>query len=95
VCFIFCGLYLGFIPRVPGSVAYVMLELYACLLPAPSELGGDAMQGLLVAYLCVFMDQLMQNYQIMSWHVRGLNSSSRQEDVKQVVNTYKPYLICL
>lgn len=34
------------------------------------------------------------NYKYLSWNVRGLNAPARQEDVKQVVATFKPDLIC-
>jgi exonuclease III len=32
---------------------------------------------------------------MMSWNVRGFNNPSRQEEVKQVVSTFKPDVICL
>jgi exonuclease III len=41
------------------------------------------------------MDPDPHHYKFLSWNVRGLNSSARQEDVKQVVQLYKPDLVCL
>jgi hypothetical protein len=34
-------------------------------------------------------------YKILSWNVRGLKSVVRQENVRHVINTYKPELIYL
>lgn len=34
-------------------------------------------------------------YKFLSWNVRGLNSVARQEDVKQVIATFRPDLICM
>jgi exonuclease III len=36
-----------------------------------------------------------QIYKILSWNVRGLNNSVRQEDVRQMVSAVKPEIICL
>jgi exonuclease III len=41
------------------------------------------------------MDDPIQIYSFLSWNVRGLNSATSCEDVKQVVVLYKPDLICL
>jgi exonuclease III len=32
---------------------------------------------------------------MMTWNVRGLNNPTRYEEVKQVVNTIRPDIICL
>jgi DNA phosphorothioation-dependent restriction protein DptG len=34
-------------------------------------------------------------YKILSWNVRGLNNSTKQEDVKQIINSVKPDIVCL
>jgi exonuclease III len=34
------------------------------------------------------------NYKFLSWNVRGLNSKAKQEDVRQMVNLFKPDLVC-
>lgn len=41
------------------------------------------------------MDEQTTNYKYLSWNVRGLNATARQEDVKQVNATSRPDLICL
>lgn len=41
------------------------------------------------------MDNLPYQYKLMTWNVRGLNGSAKQEDVKQVISIYKPDLVCL
>jgi exonuclease III len=41
------------------------------------------------------MNNANRSYQMMSWNVRGFNNPSRQEEVKQVVSTFKPDVICL
>jgi exonuclease III len=41
------------------------------------------------------MDRVNQQFRILSWNVRGLNSVARQEEVKQVIRCHKPELICL
>jgi exonuclease III len=41
------------------------------------------------------MDIRNYYYKILSWNVRGLNSMVRQENVRHVINTYKPELIYL
>jgi hypothetical protein len=48
-----------------------------CYLLAPPGMVEDTLLKMLVALLYVFMDQMMQNYQIMSWNVRGLNRLAR------------------
>jgi hypothetical protein len=35
------------------------------------------------------MNNANRSYQMMSWNVRGFNNPSRQEEVKQVVSTFK------
>jgi exonuclease III len=40
------------------------------------------------------MDDPYLNFKFLSWNVRGLNNATKQEDVKQVVNSIKPDLIC-
>jgi exonuclease III len=39
------------------------------------------------------MNNANRSYQMMSWNVRGFNNPSRQEEVKQVVSTFKPDVI--
>jgi endonuclease/exonuclease/phosphatase family metal-dependent hydrolase len=41
------------------------------------------------------MDNVIQNYKILSWNVRGLNNPTKREDVRQVISTLKPDLIYL
>jgi exonuclease III len=41
------------------------------------------------------MDSDQQQYKKNSWNVRGLNSPARQEEVKQVIQIYRPDLVCL
>lgn len=48
-----------------------------------------------VAVILFSMDEPIKNYSILSWNVRGLNSAAKQEDVKQVIQTYRPMLVCL
>jgi exonuclease III len=31
----------------------------------------------------------------MSWNVRRLNSSAKREDIKQVISTFRPDIICI
>jgi exonuclease III len=38
---------------------------------------------------------LMQHYKMVSWNVHGLNSTAKQEDVRQCLTSCKPDLICL
>jgi exonuclease III len=38
---------------------------------------------------------LMQQYKMVSWNVRGLNSIAKQEDVRQCMLSCKPDIICL
>jgi hypothetical protein len=45
--------------------------------------------------LHLLVDQVNQQYNFMTWNVRGLNSSAHQEDVKQIMTIYKPDLICI
>jgi exonuclease III len=47
-----------------------------------------------VAWLLVFMASIAHHYKILSWNVRGLNNPAKQEDVKQIVSSYRPNLIC-
>lgn len=42
-----------------------------------------------------FMDNPIQNYSVLSWNIRGLNSVARQEEIRQVVQMHKPMLLCL
>jgi exonuclease III len=39
------------------------------------------------------MDMLNQRYRILSWNVRELNSAAKQEDVRQIINLFKPDLV--
>jgi exonuclease III len=48
-----------------------------------------------VVYSSFAMDNLSQHYKFFSWNVRGLNNVAKQEEVRQVINTVKPNLICL
>jgi exonuclease III len=41
------------------------------------------------------MDPLIRQFNIMSWNVWGLNNTARQEDVRQIVTSVKPNIICL
>jgi exonuclease III len=41
------------------------------------------------------MDSDQNCYKILSWNVRGLNSSAKQKDVRQIISTHKPDLVCL
>jgi exonuclease III len=49
--------------------------------------------GSLVVFLFP-MDNEPYRYRFLSWNVRGLNSTFKQEDVRQVVNILRPDLIC-
>jgi exonuclease III len=31
----------------------------------------------------------------LSWNVRAMNNRARQEDIKQIMTTFKPYPICV
>lgn len=42
-----------------------------------------------------FMDSALQNYQFMTWNVRGLNNPAKQEEVKQVISIVRPDIVCL
>jgi hypothetical protein len=42
-----------------------------------------------------FMDPDQQHYKIFTWNIRGVNNTTCQEDVKQVISIYKPDLVCL
>jgi hypothetical protein len=44
---------------------------------------------------CLPMDSVTHQYKIMSWNIRGMNNSARQEDLKQIVTTFQPDLICI
>jgi exonuclease III len=35
------------------------------------------------------------HYKILTWNVRGMNNVARQEDIKQVVNMFKPDIVCI
>lgn len=41
------------------------------------------------------MADLINDYAILSWYVRGLNNRAGQEDVKQVLQAHKPMIVCL
>lgn len=41
------------------------------------------------------MDSVCANYTMLSWNVRGLNNPAKQEDVKHLINIYKPELVSL
>jgi exonuclease III len=32
---------------------------------------------------------------MLSWNVRGLNNRAKQGDIKQVINIFRPNIICL
>jgi hypothetical protein len=76
------------------SVCLILRLPFSCC----SSLPVSSMHPLLlrrwVAQL-FFMDPEQHQYRFFSWNVRGLNSASRQEDVRQVINIYKPDLVCL
>jgi exonuclease III len=40
------------------------------------------------------MDSLNQPYNILSWNVRGLNNAVRQQEIKQVIISCRPDLVC-
>jgi exonuclease III len=41
------------------------------------------------------MANLSQHYKILSWNIRGINSTTRQEDLRQIINSSKPDIICI
>jgi exonuclease III len=41
------------------------------------------------------MDMLNYGYKFLSWNVRGLNNTAKQEDVKQIISLLKLDLLCL
>jgi exonuclease III len=41
------------------------------------------------------MDSENHSSKFLSWNVRGLNSSAKREDIKQVINIFKPEIICI
>jgi exonuclease III len=41
------------------------------------------------------MDNISCHYKFLSWNVRGLNSGARQEDLKQIVATFRPDFVCI
>jgi exonuclease III len=41
------------------------------------------------------MDMLNYGYKFLSWNVRGLDNTAKQEDVKQIISFLKPDLLCL
>jgi hypothetical protein len=43
----------------------------------------------------LFMDNSNQNCKMLSWNIRGMNSTVRQENLKQLVTTFRPDLICI
>jgi hypothetical protein len=46
--------------------------------------------------LCsISIDMLNHHFKFLSWNVRGLNNIAKQEDVKQIINLFKPGLLCL
>lgn len=48
-----------------------------------------------VALSLFYMDTSTSDYSLLSWNVRGLNSTARQEEIKQVMQLQKPLIICL
>lgn len=36
------------------------------------------------------MAEIIQQFSLLSWNVRGLNSTAKQEDVKQMIQLHKP-----
>lgn len=41
------------------------------------------------------MAELISEYNLLSWNVRGLNNPARQHEVKQIIQQHKPQIICL
>lgn len=41
------------------------------------------------------MERPCQNYNMISWNVRGLNNVAKQEDVKHLISLHKPDLLCI
>lgn len=42
-----------------------------------------------------FMECPVTDYSVLSWNVRGLNNPAWQHEVKQVVQMFRPQLICM
>jgi endonuclease/exonuclease/phosphatase family metal-dependent hydrolase len=43
----------------------------------------------------IYVDNLIKQFKMLSWNVRGLNSCAKQEDVKQIITIIKPDILCL
>jgi exonuclease III len=41
------------------------------------------------------MAEPTSDYDFLSWNVRGLNNPAKQKDVRQVVQTFKPFVVCM
>jgi hypothetical protein len=65
-----------------------MLCAYVLALLASVSLGSSG------CYL-VSMDNMFNQYKFFSWNVRGLNSMAMQHDVRQLIATFRPDLLCI
>jgi hypothetical protein len=41
------------------------------------------------------MDNMSQQFNILSWNIRGLNSVAGQENLRQMISVHKPELVCI
>jgi exonuclease III len=41
------------------------------------------------------MDNPIQHFKFLCWNVRGLNNQAKQEDLRQIINIFKPDLLCI
>jgi hypothetical protein len=41
------------------------------------------------------MDNMSQQFNILSWNIRGLNSVARQENLRQMISVHRPELVCI
>jgi hypothetical protein len=53
-----------------------------------------AVMVFLVGYLCSMICSL-HSYKILSWNVRGLNNTVRQEEVIQTISLARPDVVCI
>jgi exonuclease III len=44
---------------------------------------------------CYIMDNVVQQYKMLNWNIRGLNNKAKQEDIRHVINMFNPDVICL
>ena len=56
-----------------------------------SEMLGLLSVICLVGFKCVFMDPA----KILIWNVRGLNSTSRQDSVRSIVDSSRSDIVCI